>query len=74
MEKFAIKKAERFLIQGNNLALPVLEMVYMWNNFRILGQQYQLTEAVYVLVEKTMNKLNEAKGKYFKLITSVVIV
>jgi hypothetical protein len=36
MEKFAIKKAERFLDQGNRLLLPSLELVYVWNGFRYL--------------------------------------
>lgn len=59
MEKFAIKKAERFLEQGNRLTLPSLELIYVWNGFKILGQSWNLIEPMYVLVEDTMKKLQE---------------
>lgn len=62
MEKFAVKKAQRFLAQGNHLALPALELIYIWNNFRILGQQYKLVEPMFVLIEQTMKRLEQHKG------------
>ena len=68
MEKFASKKAERFLEQGNHLCLPALELIYVWNGFKILGQQYSLVEPIYVLVEETAKRLEQNKSsvKYYE--------
>ncbi len=63
MEKFAIRKAQRFLDQGNNLVLPGLELIYVWNGFKILGKYWHLVEPIYVLVENTMKRLEAEKGK-----------
>merc|ERR550539_495569 len=67
MEKFAIRKSERFLKQGNFLVLPALELIYVWNGFRILGQSYNMIEPVYLLVEKAEAKANAEKNtrKFF---------
>jgi len=62
MEKFAIRKSERFLKQGNFLVLPALELIYVWNGFRILGQSYNMIEPVYLLVEKAEAKANAEKN------------
>ncbi len=62
MEKYAVRKAQRFLEQGNNLALPAIELIYVWNGFKILGQKFQLVEPLYVLVEKTEKRLKKYKG------------
>ena len=68
MEKFAIRKSERFLKQGNFLVLPALELIYVWNGFRILGQSYNMIEPVYLLVEKAEAKANAEKSKIFMTI------
>ena len=65
MEKFAIRKADRFLIQGNFLVLPGLELIYVWNGFKILGKSYTMIEPIYVLVEKAAEELDKEKGKFF---------
>ena len=70
MEKFAIRKSERFLKQGNFLVLPALELIYVWNGFRILGQSYNMIEPVYLLVEKAEAKANAEKSKIFMTILS----
>ena len=63
MEKFAIRKAERFLDQGNHLTLPSLELIYVWNGFRTLGKSWTLVDPVYVLVEKTLKEVQINRGK-----------
>lgn len=63
MEKFAIRKAERFLDQGNYLTLPSLELIYVWNGFRTLGKSWDLVDPAYVLVEKTIKEVQINKGK-----------
>ena len=64
MEKFAIAKAKLFLDQGNHLTLPTLELIYMWNGFRILGTKYEVLEPIYVLIEKT-TKLHQSQPGIF---------
>ena len=67
VEKFAIHKAERFMEQGNFLVLPSLELIYLWNGFRILGQSYSTIEPFYNLVEKAEQRANSEKNirKFF---------
>ena len=62
MEKFAIAKSKLFLEQGNNLILPSLELIYMWNGFRTLGSRYKTIEPLYVLVEKAVKAHERNKG------------
>jgi len=62
MEKFAIRKAERFLDQGNSLMLPSLELIYVWNGFRTLGKSWGLVDPVFVLVEKSLKELSTKRG------------
>ena len=62
MEKFAVRKAERYLDQENHLVLPALELIYVWNGFAILGQDYKLVENMYILVEKEKKKVEARPG------------
>ena len=62
VEKFAIHKAERFINQGHFLVLPSLELIYLWNGLRILGQSYSTIEPFYNLVEKAEKKANSEKN------------
>jgi len=63
MEKFAIRKAERWTKQGGRLTLPGLELVYLWNGFTILGQHYQMVEQFFVLIEQEMEVTEQRRGK-----------
>ena len=62
MEKFAIAKSKLFLEQNNRLTLPSLELIYMWNGFRILGSRYETIEQVFILVEKAIREHEKDKG------------
>ena len=48
--------------QGNSLTLPTLELIYMWNGFRILGNKYELIEPVFVLVERAIKEHQNKTG------------
>ena len=63
MEKFAIRKAERWTKQGGRLTLPGLELVYLWNGFTILGLHYQMVERFFILIEKEMEVGEQRRGK-----------
>jgi hypothetical protein len=63
MEKFAVKKTERFFAQKKILVLPALELMYVWNLFKVLGKKRELIQNVYKLIEKTLAKLDAQKSK-----------
>lgn len=60
MEKFACKRAERFLVTGT-LVLPAIELMFLWNLFKILGKHFQLAEGVLKIIVKTMQQLDESE-------------
>lgn len=51
MEKFVIKKTERYFAQKKNLVLPVFELMYVWNMFKILGKRQDKLMAVFKIIE-----------------------
>ena len=57
-----MRKAERYLDQDDYLVLPGLELIYVWNGFAILGQDYKLTERMYILVELEKKKVEARPG------------
>jgi hypothetical protein len=63
MEKFAVKKAERFFAQKKMLVLPALELLYVWNLFKVLGKKCELIQNVYKMTEKTLAMLDAQKSK-----------
>jgi tetratricopeptide (TPR) repeat protein len=58
MEKFALKKAERYFEQNHNLVLPVMELMYIWNLFKAM-KNFNVASNVYKLTEKVLKDLNE---------------
>lgn len=62
MEKFAVKKTERFFAQEKHLILPALELMYVWNLFKVVGKKWKLMEELYKLIEKSEKQLMATKG------------
>lgn len=60
MEKFVIKKSERYFAQNESLVLPMVELMYVWNMFKILKKSFQLGENVLRLIERALRNLNYA--------------
>ncbi|XP_011148351.1 tetratricopeptide repeat protein 39B [Harpegnathos saltator] len=52
IEKFVIKKAERYFAQKKFLLVPMFEMMYVWNFFRILGKRPDLMLDIYKTLEE----------------------
>lgn len=59
MEKFACKKTERFFAQQSFLYVPALELMFVWNLFKILGKHFHLADGVYRIVEENLNHYGE---------------
>ncbi|XP_041041820.1 tetratricopeptide repeat protein 39B isoform X7 [Carcharodon carcharias] len=59
-EKFAVRKARRYTTPNPvKLVLPLLEMMYVWNGFAILGKRADLTENMLVTIEKAEIELQK---------------
>lgn len=67
MEKFAVKKTERYFAQNNYLVLPVLELMYVWNMFKILGKNVNVADGIFKIIQKELTHLesNPDNGKYY---------
>lgn len=69
MEKFACKKSARYFAQSRMLTVPALELMYVWNLFKIIGKHFQLAEGFFKIIEKNLhsldsNKLEDGLQKY----------
>lgn len=66
MEKFTIKKAERFFSEKKSLVLPAIELMYLWNAFKILGKNFQHADNVFRLIESAQKELDarSERSKY----------
>lgn len=67
MEKFVIKKAERYFTQNRRLVLPCIELMFLWNSFKVLGKQFALADGIYRLIEQelvTLNSQTETGGRF----------
>lgn len=63
MEKFVVRKTERFFAQKKMLVLPAVELLYVWNFFKILGKKRELIQNMYKIIEKALAKLDAYKSK-----------
>ena len=61
-EKFAISKVERLSLRGR-LALPALELAYVWNGFNIFGKSRRLVQAMLDLVAEEKERLKARSGR-----------
>ncbi|VDL90769.1 unnamed protein product [Schistocephalus solidus] len=67
IEKFAMRKAKRFFEQGKRLTLPGLELMYLWNGFKLVYSKAEILEKFLLLVEFKLTRLleEEVNYKYF---------
>lgn len=57
-EKFAIRKSRRYSSSTPvKLVIPVLEMMYVWNGFTIVGKRADATESLLVTIERAEEQL-----------------
>uniref|UniRef100_A0A0K8TME9 Uncharacterized protein n=1 Tax=Tabanus bromius TaxID=304241 RepID=A0A0K8TME9_TABBR len=61
MEKFICKKSERYFAQNKTLVLPAIELMYLWNIFKILGKKFDLANGIFRIIERTIKELKAKK-------------
>uniref|UniRef100_A0AAY5L0Z1 Tetratricopeptide repeat protein 39B n=1 Tax=Esox lucius TaxID=8010 RepID=A0AAY5L0Z1_ESOLU len=62
-EKFAAKKAQRYsAAEPVKLAIPALEMIYVWNGFTAVGKRPELTQRILVTIEKAEEELKNGQN------------
>ncbi|XP_018578761.1 tetratricopeptide repeat protein 39B [Anoplophora glabripennis] len=59
MEKFAVKKAERYFNQGQDLVLPAIELMFLWNLFKIL-KNFSVATKIFKIIDKSLLELNSS--------------
>lgn len=69
MEKFAVKKSQRFLNQNNRLFIPAVELLYLWNLFNVFGKRKSLCDNLYRLIDKNIKDLEKNPGMILSIIT-----
>ncbi|VDD79539.1 unnamed protein product [Mesocestoides corti] len=57
IEKFAMKKATRYFEQGNRLTLPGLELMYLWNGFKLISNKKELISKFLLTIEAKIQNL-----------------
>lgn len=60
MEKFVIRKTERYFAQKKSLVLPVFELMYVWNLFSIIGKRQDLILNIFKRIEEEERELKTA--------------
>lgn len=60
MEKFVIKKAERYFTQKKSLVVPIFELMYVWNLFRIIGKRQDVILNIFKRIEEEERELKKA--------------
>ncbi|KAL7726680.1 hypothetical protein ACLKA6_012761 [Drosophila palustris] len=58
MEKFMAKRSLRYKIQNGQLVLPLIELMYLWNVFKFMGQDYQLADGILQIIDADLAKFN----------------
>lgn len=66
MEKFAVKKAERYFTQGQNLTLPAVELMFLWNLFKIL-KNFAVATKMFKIIDRELQDLDASTkpSKYY---------
>lgn len=60
MEKFAIKKAERYFSQKKRLTVPVIELMFLWNLLKIM-KNFSVANDIMALIEAAENEVESVK-------------
>lgn len=65
MEKFICKKAQRYFNQNQTLVMPAIELMYVWNTFKVMGKYFHIADGIYQIIEKNLKKHEEKTTQSF---------
>ncbi|XP_066906387.1 tetratricopeptide repeat protein 39B isoform X1 [Halyomorpha halys] len=60
MEKFCIRRCERYESQ-KFLILPAIELMYLWNLFKVIGKKWDLCHSIYQMILKSISDFESGK-------------
>ncbi|CAL8090619.1 unnamed protein product [Calicophoron daubneyi] len=63
IEKIALRKSKRYFEQKRRLTLPALELMYIWNSFKMIQCQQDSIMTFLLLCENKINELVAQKDK-----------
>ncbi|CAB1417106.1 unnamed protein product [Pleuronectes platessa] len=67
-EKFAIRKARRYLVDNPiPLPAPPLEMMYIWNGYTVIGKHKDLTEGMLKTLDEAQAQLESSQRSEFSM-------
>ncbi|XP_035206125.1 tetratricopeptide repeat protein 39B-like isoform X2 [Stegodyphus dumicola] len=61
LEKYVVRKANKYNSQGGRLIVPALELVYIWNSFPMIAKNRELTQNILCRVNNVYSSLEDAK-------------
>lgn len=59
MEKFICKKTERYFAQNRCLILPAIELMYVWNTFKVIGKHFSIADGILKLIDNKLTELDK---------------
>ncbi|CAH8618945.1 unnamed protein product [Schistosoma haematobium] len=57
IEKIALRKSSRYFAQNKRLTLPALELIFIWNGFKMIQSQPDAITAFIMICENKINEL-----------------
>ncbi|CAH8604343.1 unnamed protein product [Schistosoma bovis] len=57
IEKIALRKSSRYFAQSKRLTLPALELIFIWNGFKMIQSQPDAITAFIMICENKINEL-----------------
>ncbi|TPP67426.1 Tetratricopeptide repeat protein 39B [Fasciola gigantica] len=64
LEKIALRKSKRYFAQNKRLTLPALELIFIWNGFKMVQFQQDSVMSFLMICENKINELLQLKEKY----------
>ncbi|CAH8644725.1 unnamed protein product [Dicrocoelium dendriticum] len=64
LEKIALRKSKRYFAQNKRLTLPALELLYIWNGFKMIQCQLDSVMSFLMICENKINELMQHKDQY----------
>ncbi|CRL02968.1 CLUMA_CG016255, isoform A [Clunio marinus] len=73
MEKFACKRAERYFLTGR-LIIPAIELMFLWNFFKICGKHFHVADGILKIIEKTLKSIEQRADDYVTDNTALLLL